>query len=160
MRIAPLMLGLVWTLSLSACTSPKGTMEAAGKSAHPNATSFGWVLEDAGKNVDGKTLTHVSVYADTINDKGELERTNLFEVETMPGCEHAPNGDVRCAANGYADEFRLREDADTVTFGHRKIRSDGSDEAVPFDTLKTFTAEEFAGTRLAVGVARSTKEPK
>lgn len=160
MRIAAASAGLLCIISLSACGRPSARMDAAGRAAHPNRTSIGWVLEDAGSDGEGRALTHVSVYADTFNDKGELERTNLFEVETMSGCEHAPNGDVRCTANGYADEFRLREDAGAVTFGHRKIRSDGGDEAVPFETLKTFAGEEFADTRLAVGVARSTQEPK
>lgn len=154
MRIAPLLLGLVWTLSLSACASPKGTMEAAGKSAHPNATSFGWVLEDAGKNVDGKTLTHVSVYADTINDKGELERTNLFEVETMAGCEKLSNEDVRCAT----DEFNLRlETSGVVTFGHRTVAA--GDQA-PFESLHTFDGKDFSDTPLKIGPARATQQPK
>lgn len=152
MRLMHAIAGILSILSLSACTS--------SSVANGAVTTLGWVLEDAGTDAEGKMLTRVSVYADTVNTTGELERTSIFDVETMPGCEHAPNGDVRCSANGYADEFRLQQNDRTVTFGHRNVPVDAADDGTPFETLKTFTEGDFSGTRLNIGVARTAQEPK
>ena len=152
MRTIHTLLATLSIVSLTACNIP--TITNASK------TTMGWVLEDAGTDENKRELTHISVYADTINTKGELERTNIFEVETMPGCEHAPNGDVRCAADGFADELRLHQEEDgTVTFGHRNIPADENDDDTPFETLKTFNEEDFYNTRLEIGVARNRQEP-
>lgn len=152
MRISPLVIASLALVSLAACTPAKQKDDG-------RTTLIGWVLEKDGTNKEGQEMTHISVYADTINANYQAAITKVFDVETLPGCKRISDEEVHCAQADYVDEFRLNVEAsgDAVTFGHRKVLAGESNPTQPFETHYTFNQEDF-GTNLDIGLPRKTQE--